>query len=390
MAPDQNRQYRQMIEVRLFDPDSASRHEWAAVHLFRRARNDEDTPGDLVLDDAESERQLRHSWPLYENLRWYAWSGDDIAGVVGVGFRRENTASYDDHAPYLYASGGVHAHWRRQGVAAKLLRPVLDLMQQRNKTVATFDTSVPDGHAFLAAIGATLKHRQIENRAPFSGLDWEMLARWHDAAVPRSAPLHWEIFPDRVPPDRLNALFPQFDALQADLPLGDLDRPPPRSEPSAWLTWYEELDRHGGDHMLVMLIEGDIIAAICEASWDARHPDRVFQLLTAVARPWRRHGLAKGVKAAMLRLIRSRHPDVRFITTSNANVNAPILSINTRLGFTEHRCTASYQVGPNAIEAFLERRADICCEGPNERVAPVQSRTITIAEDGNLIDGTAG
>ena len=58
----------------------------------------------------------------------------------------------------------------------------------------------------------------------------------------------------------------------------------------------------------------------------------------------------------MLRLIRSRHPDVRFITTSNANVNAPILSINTRLGFTEHRYTASYQVGPDAIEAFLERR----------------------------------
>ena len=117
------------------------------MHLFRRARNDEDTPGDAVLDDAEFERQVRHQWPLYENLRWYAWSGDDI----------------------------VRAHWRRQGVATKLLRPVLDLMRERNKTVATFDTSVSYGHAFLTAIGATLKHRQIESRAPLSGLDWATL-----------------------------------------------------------------------------------------------------------------------------------------------------------------------------------------------------------------------
>ena len=79
-------------------------------------------------------------------------------------------------------------------------------------------------------------------------------------------------------------------------------------------------------------------------------------MLTAVARPWRGRGLAKGVKAAMMRLIRDRHPDIRFITTSNANVNAPMLSINTRLGFAEHRRTASYQIGPDAISDFLARR----------------------------------
>ena len=75
-------------------------------------------------------------------------------------------------------------------------------------------------------------------------------------------------------------------------------------------------------------------------------------MLTAVSpqSPGRGAGAvcAKGVKAAMMRLIHDRHPDIRFIATSNANVNAPILSINERLGFAEHRRTASYQIGPDA------------------------------------------
>ena len=58
----------------------------------------------------------------------------------------------------------------------------------------------------------------------------------------------------------------------------------------------------------------------------------------------------------MMRLIHDRHPDIRFIATSNANVNAPILSINKRLGFAEHRRTASYQIGPDAISDYLARR----------------------------------
>jgi GNAT superfamily N-acetyltransferase len=345
-----------MIEVRPFDPNSATPAEWAAVHVFRRARNEEDTPDEPVPEDAEFERQTRHRWPLHENRRWHAWAGDEIAGVIGWSFRREATADYDDYAAYLYGWCGVRTHRRRQGIATDLLRPLRNFMRERNKFVATFETSLPDGHRFLTAIGGAMKHEQIESRAPATNVDWAMLARWRDAAIPKGAQLRWEIHADRVPRKRIESLIPQFEALNADLPLGELDVPPIRSELPAWLAWYEELDRHGGDHTLIMLVEGDAIAAVCESAWDARYPDRVYQMLTAVARPWRGRGLAKGVKAAMMRLIHDRHPDIRFIATSNANVNAPMLSINKRLGFAEHRRTASYQIGPDAISDYLTRR----------------------------------
>jgi RimJ/RimL family protein N-acetyltransferase len=346
-----------MIEIRPFDPGTARRAEWAAVHVFRRIRAEEDIPGEPILEDAEFEREVREVWPLYEFRRWYAWAADEIVGVAGASVRRQGTADYGIHAPYVYGWGGVRVCLRRRGVAAELLRPFRDFMRERNKTIATFNTTIPDGDAFLVAIGAVLKHRQIENRAPFDTLDWAMLARWHDAAIPTDAPLRWEVHVGRVPRGRIEALIPQIVVLQADVPLGELDSPPVRSELPAWLTWYDELDRHGGDHMLVMLTEGDRIAAVCEAAWDARFPDRVYQLLTAVARPWRGRGLGKGVKAAMMRLIRDRHPDIQFVTTSNANLNAPILAINTQLGFTEHQRMAVYQIGFVAITDYLARRA---------------------------------
>ena len=343
-----------MIEVRPFHPDSATCAEWKSVHVFRNARNEEDTPGETLLADAEFERQLCHYWPLYEDYRWYAWIGTEIAGVVGASSRREGTADYDIHAPYLFAWCSVRKQRRRQKIATGLLRPLLNFMQERTKTLATFETLIPEGDAFLTAIGATLKHREIENRAAFDGLDWAKLEQWRAAAVPVSTPLRWEIHVGRVPLDRLEILIPQYNALLAEVPLGDLDRPPPRWDLSECTAWYEELDRHTGDHILIVLIEGDTVAALSEAVWDSRFPDHLYQRLTAVARPWRGRGLAKAVKAAMIQAMRDHHPNIQTIITSNAKMNAPMLSINEQLGFCEHRRTAVYQIGPETISDYLQ------------------------------------
>lgn len=112
------------------------------------------------------------------------------------------------------------------------------------------------------------------------------------------------------------------------------------------------------EHLLVLLIDrDDNVAAVCNAHWDPRFPDRVYQALTAVARPWRGKGLAKAVKASMLHLVRQRHPAVRMIVTFNAEVNAPMLSINQRLGFAVHRRNSSYQFDAPTLQAYLARRS---------------------------------
>ncbi|CKU66578.1 Uncharacterised protein [Mycobacterium tuberculosis] len=59
----------------------------------------------------------------------------------------------------------------------------------------------------------------------------------------------------------------------------------------------------------------------------------------------------------MLQLVRERHPEVTLAITSNAEVNAPMLAINHRLGFAPYRHDGLYQVGTRSLRDFLATRS---------------------------------
>lgn len=342
-----------MLLIERFDPHAATPDAWAAYHAFRRLRAAEDDPGDPILSDAEIEHTLCEHMPLWRNERHFAFDGATILGVAGIGLRREGTPDFADFAPYMAVWGGVLQGRRRAGIASALLCPVLAFMRQHGKTTASITTHLPEGHTFLQAIGAMQKQRQVENHMHFAGLDWAELARWEGAAPPG---LRWEVHAGRVPMDRLAGLMPDFTALVQDVPRGEMDGPANRLTMEGYANWYKDADRHGGEHLLVLLLDGEAVAGMCECDWDRRFPSRIYQTLTAVARPWRGRGVAKAVKARMLRLVRDHQPGVTLMTTNNATSNAPMLSINTRLGFERHQERGTYQVGPDALEAFLLTR----------------------------------
>jgi GNAT superfamily N-acetyltransferase len=130
------------------------------------------------------------------------------------------------------------------------------------------------------------------------------------------------------------ALLPVFTELFADVPLGELETGPIRWEMNGYDLWYETLERIGGAHHLVLVHAPDgSVAGLSEAGWDIRAPSIVRQQLTAVARSWRGRGVGRALKAAMLRQVHETHPEATVIGTNNAEVNAPILSINARVGF---------------------------------------------------------
>jgi len=172
------------------------------------------------------------------------------------------------------------------------------------------------------------------------------------AATP--AGLEWEVHAGRVPLERLAALIPSFTSLIADAPTGEVDRPPNRYDLQGYVAGYENADRSGGEHLLVMLLDGSSVAGMCEGWWDARFPNRVSQYLTAVARPWRGRGLAKALKARMLRLAREQQPGVAMMSNYNAVSNAPMLSINARLGFVRHKEIGTYQIRRGTLAEWLE------------------------------------
>lgn len=351
----------------VFNPHRASEADWGRFLFYWRLRHAEDTPDEPPLADADRRHDVLQANALYDFHRVLAVGAQgEFIGSLGASFRREGTADHEAFAPFVDAWGGVLRAHRRRGVASALLHALLALMDAHGKSVATIKAHLPEGHAFLKAIGATEKHRAIENRMALAGLDWQALARWRTEGFAPAHGLRAEVHAGRVPFERLASLMGPLSALLEDAPTTELERPPLRYDLEGYRTWYADMDRRGGDHLMVLLLDGDELAAVCDAAWSPRFPDRMYQNLTAVARPWRGKGLAKGVKAAMLQLVRERHPQVALAVTSNAEVNAPMLAINRQLGFAPHRHDGLYQIGTESLRNFLWRRPLALQQDPQE------------------------
>jgi GNAT superfamily N-acetyltransferase len=338
----------------VFSPKSATEEEWQAFHSYIRLRAAEEDPGEPVVTDEVRQRDMQIDWPLFEAHRVLALLNGEIVGSLAMWTRRSGTPDYEAHARHLSADAGVRKSRRRQGVGTILLGELAAVMRERGFVTATLSARVGDGTAFLASIGAVEKHRMMENRLDLSRVDHKMLQAW-EAGGNQAEGLTWEVHTPRVPLDRYEALIPQLTVMLNSMPLGDLEFPPLRVNLVQIKAWYADMDARGGDHTMVLLSAGAEVVAVSDAVWASELPDRVFQNLTAVVPAWRGRGLAKAVKARLLRAVCERRSSVRLAVTSNANVNAAILAINRQLGFVQHLDVRTFQIAREAIEAKLAR-----------------------------------
>jgi ribosomal protein S18 acetylase RimI-like enzyme len=340
------------LEIRPFEPHAATRDEWTRYHAYRRQRAAEEFPDLPLLSDDDFEHELRRTLALSVNRRLIAVRGGEIVGNMILGIRLAGTEGWEAYAPYVDVWGGVLMQCRRQGIGRALARALHGFMSENGKTTASLKVQLADGHGFLLAAGAAAKLRSAENWLCLADVNWQMLQQWQ-ARIDDIHALRWEMHVPRVPMTRLAELMAPFSRLINEQPLGELDIPAMRYDIAGYEVWYREMDQRGGEHRLVMLMDGADVAAMCDASWDPRFPDRVHQALTAVAAHWRGKGLAKAVKAAMLSRLKASRPEVTTMVTLNANSNDAMLSINRRLGFRVHRQECTYQIRRDALAAFL-------------------------------------
>ena len=346
------------VDIVPFDAHTASRADWTAFHAYRRARQQEAWPDNPIPSDEQFEEDDRERDPHGEHLRFVAKIPHGIVGSTWSYLLNPGSPNFAERARFLDAHVAVLGPWRGCGVGTRLLAAVHALMLAHNKTILTMATHEQDGHGFLRHLGAAEKTRSVENRLSTEGVDWALLARWESAALTSLPGATFASFGPRVPLDVYDSLSPTLDALSEDIPLDQLEHAPIRFEMERLREWYRQLDRVGGAHELMLLRDGEgCVVGLTEVAWMARTPDRAFQMLTGVRRDRRGLGLAQGLKAAMLRHIRVRYPSVSLVVTYNAQSNAAMLAVNTKLGCRVHRQNGAYQIDRDAIGAWLGRDA---------------------------------
>jgi GNAT superfamily N-acetyltransferase len=96
--------------------------------------------------------------------------------------------------------------------------------------------------------------------------------------------------------------------------------------------------------------------AVIQVIWMPTKPGIGLQGDTAVLDSYRNRGLGRWLKAAMIEKVLDERPDVKFIRTSNAESNAPMLKINQELGFQPYQSSSICQLETSHVLNYLSAK----------------------------------
>ncbi len=155
----------------------------------------------------------------------------------------------------------------------------------------------------------------------------EEAAKHHEGYVLRSF--------EGMVPDELATEYAALGAsLMTEAPTGELEVEPETPDVAVLRAAEELMVRQGRQRYATVATAPDgSLAGYTDLVSSVHEPGRVYQWGTLVAGAHRGHRLGLALKAANHAFLQSRRPDLRRVTTYNAEVNAHMIGVNERLGF---------------------------------------------------------
>ncbi len=348
-----------MVDIKVvpFDPHKATQDEWARYHAYRRNRHEETDPDDPILADATVEARERTPETAWKEIRfalldaerpeeWIGWQAYEIAHPDGP--------SYEENKHILWLWISLLPPYRRKGIGRRLLRRAARFAREHDKSLVVSYTAEADGLAFWKAVGAQDAQRSRQSRLQLDHIDWAMVEQWVTEGPARSPGSTLEWFTNRIDDEEVEEWCKALTEVWNMMPRDDLDIGDEVFTPERQRRGEEGIAEGGGTILTAVTKEEDgTISGLTEMGYFPEEDWMIQQWMTGVRRPYRGRGLGKWVKAAMLLRVREEFPQVRVVRTGNAFSNAPMLSINERLGFQLYREGMEVQIGLKDLEAYL-------------------------------------
>ena len=322
--------------------------EMLSLARFQQALEQERLPDDPLTPLELIARRWRNKPAMIEATHWLVFADDEVVG------RAELTRVLAMENPHWRdAWVGIHPAHRRRGLGRELLQRLIDKATDPEIVMGSWaNDRVAAGGAFARAFGATegLNNRVSELR--LDALDRGLVREWA-GLDPAGYELVW--IDGDVPDELMENVIVAFDTMNS-APRGDLQFGNWRTTAEEIRDWERVRKSNGGVQRLLLALHAETGAT---AGFTAvnRHPLTpwvVGQQGTAVVPEHRGHGIGKWIKAAMLERILREWPEAKYVRTGNAYSNAPMLSINDRLGFTVIFSVVVWQAKLADVKARLE------------------------------------
>jgi len=340
-----------------FDPFTADDALWTAFFDHSDVINREMEPEDPLLPREKRRALIKSAFEIpYVNkfiCLLFLDGGKEAAGCASVSVESEASPSYKDNKHIANLSLSVLPACRRRGLGSALLSHVTgELGVKEPQARELFSPVTLDcGRSFCARLGATVSLEVGSNRLYLKDVDWAMVERWAAEGARRN-PSTVIVKTLEIPGADMDNFCEVYTETVNQAPQGDVSLKLTVTPEQVRLN-ERKYREDGVEQVTIYSKEGDgSISGLTEIIYLKENGHKVNQMLTGVGARYRGRGLGKLLKALMLLEIRGRYPGVKYVATGNADSNAPMLGINTKLGFKKHQSVLVYKmkIGPGLTQ----------------------------------------
>jgi GNAT superfamily N-acetyltransferase len=336
------------------DAKTAPKEFWTRYHAYRRLRHEETRPDDPVQPDDLVEMDMKREDPFEIKYRYEMDRDGVLLSWFNATTSKPGSPEYETNKHILWADASVHRDHRRRGLGSIWIPLALELMDRHGCTTLSMGTEEESGHAFLKWMGAEAKFSGAENRLKLSDVDWGMVRRWTEDGPRQSPATKLEVYDGFMPEEMWEDYCPQLTSMLNTMPWEEMDHGDIVITPAQMAEWYARMKMQGTHEYTMLTREHDgAISGITDMSYAPYTATMIHQGFTGVRTDARGRGIGKWLKAAMLLHMLEIYPGLEWVVTQNAGSNAPMLAINTRMGFKTYRAGTEYQITRDRLAARL-------------------------------------
>jgi mycothiol synthase len=343
------------VNITDFDIRNARDDEARALNKCSNQIRAERLPDDPPIPWEETAQGLRNFPKNIDMSLWTAWD-ECAANIVAYGHIQ---LSHEDNLHLAHFVINVLPGSRRQGLGRELLARIFEVAKEQDRTLLMSSTTarVPGGAAFMKRIGAKQGLESHINQLSVSDVDRNLLSQWRERAKERGAGFEIGLWEGRYPEETIDAIL-ALCCLVNQQPIGDLAMEDRAFSAEQIRQEEQMLFARGYERWTLFVRERETgrFAGYTEVIWNPNRPEIVNQEMTGVFPEYRNKGLGRWLKAEMLDRILTRRPQVRFVRTENADMNAPMMKINNELGFRPYLAECYWQVERDRIADYLSKR----------------------------------